>query len=225
MGKGDLPVPLFDIDAIYRPFKVFFRTRRMQRLWSELSLKSDMLVLDVGGAEFNWDLLPERPRLILLNLGDQVRSKLAWAGVIGDGRRLPFKAEPVDLVYSNSVIEHLGTWENQQMFAAECRRLGCPYYVQTPNRRFPIEPHYFAPFIHWLPRAVRRHLIRYFTPWGWLTHPTSAECDAMISEIRLLTRKELQALFPDAEIWDERILGLAKSLTAVGPVPQENRDS
>lgn len=39
-----------------------------------------------------------------------------------------------DLVYSNSVIEHLGTWEKQQAFAAEARRVGRGYWIPTPGQ-------------------------------------------------------------------------------------------
>lgn len=141
----------------------------------------------------------------------------------GDGRKLPFKDQAFDLVYSNSVIEHLGTWENQQAFAAECKRAGRSYYIQTPNRWFPIEPHYIAFFVHWLPRRIRRRILRHFTLWGWLTRPTQADCDAVIAEIRLLTHKELQALFPEATIWRERVFGLTKSLIAVNHQPPQKR--
>jgi len=213
----------FSIHTIYRPFQTFFRRRRMNRLWTELGLGPDTLVLDVGGGAFNWLLLPERPRLILLNLNNLVRSNIALAGIMGDGRKLPFKDQAFELVYSNSVIEHLGTWENQQAFAAECKRAGRSYYIQTPNRWFPIEPHYIAFFVHWLPRRIRRRILRHFTLWGWLTRPTQADCDAVIAEIRLLTHKELQALFPEATIWRERVFGLTKSLIAVNHQPPQKR--
>jgi hypothetical protein len=36
----------------------------------------------------------------------------------------------------------------------------------------------------------------------------------MLNEIRLLNKKDVKRLFPDAEIWQERFLGLTKSLIA-----------
>lgn len=54
--------------------------------------------------------------------------------VVGDGTRLAFEDQSFDLVYSNSVIEHLGTWEKQQAFAAEARRVGRGYWIPTPGQ-------------------------------------------------------------------------------------------
>ena len=113
------------------------------------------------------------------------------------------------------MIEHLGYFENQQLFAAECRRVGLSYYVQTPNKFFFIEPHLITPFIHWLPHRVQRLLLRNFTVWGWITRPTKKECESFMNEVRLLSARDLQRLFPDAEIQHERFLGLSKSIMAV----------
>ena len=56
-----------------------------------------------------------------------------------------------DIAFSNSVIEHLSTFENQARMAAEVRRVARAYWVQTPNFWFPIEPHFLVPAWHWLP--------------------------------------------------------------------------
>ncbi len=57
------------------------------------------------------------------------------------------------VVFSNSVIEHVGTWEDQQAFAAEVRRVGRRLWV--PAYECPIEPHYLAPLVHYLPKEVQ----------------------------------------------------------------------
>jgi methyltransferase family protein len=176
----------------------------MSELWSRLDLSPQDRVLDVGGLPFNWSLLPRRPRLVMLNvvLPSAAASGPPVGWVIGDGRSLPFKDGAFDLVYSNAVIEHVGDFDSQRRFAAECRRVGLGYYVQTPNRRFPIEVHLMRPLIHWLPRRLQERVLGRRKSW-------------FLREIRLLDRGEMRSLFEDAEIWHERVLGLSKSLIAV----------
>ena len=71
-----------------------------------------------------------------------------------------------DVVFSNSVIEHLETFERQAAMAAEVRRLAPIYWVQTPNFWFPVEPHFLTPAWHWLPMGLRVAMLRR-RRWGW----------------------------------------------------------
>jgi hypothetical protein len=178
------------------------------------SVKPETRVLDVGGSPFNWLLLPTRPDVTLLNVCQPSDDNTGFTWLVADGRFLPFKDFSFNVVFSNSVIEHLGRIEEQRQFASECRRLGHKYYVQTPNRKFFMEPHFITPFLHWLPVRVQRKLLRNFTVWGLMTRPSAPQCDAFLNEIHLLDETELQELFPDAEIWRERFLGFTKSLIA-----------
>ena len=133
----------------------------------------------------------------------------------GDGRQLDYRPSAFDIVFSNSVAEHLGTWADQQRFAAEIRRVGKAYWVQTPNRWFPFDPHLLALFVHYLPKAIQQHLLRYGTIWGLVIRPTRAQVAGFLAEVRLLTEREMRALFPDAQILVERFCGLNKSFIAV----------
>lgn len=94
-------------------------------------------------------------------------------------------------------------------------RVGRALWIQTPNRWFPIEPHFLTPFIHWLPKRLRKRLVRNFTVWGLVTRPTIETAHEIVDEIRLLSAKELRELFPGCEIVRERFLGLTKSLIVV----------
>jgi hypothetical protein len=204
-----------NMHQLYTFFLRYFRTRRMRQFAEAFKLRPETRVLDVGGTPYNWSLLPFQPRLTILNItAPPDRSGADY--LVADGRQLPFRDGEFDIVYNNSVIEHLGDYASQRRFAAECRRVGRSYYVQTPNRNFFFEPHYIAPFIHWLPKAIRRRLVRYATLRGWMTRPSQAQVDALVAEIRLLNERELRELFPDATIWRERFAGLTKSLMAVG---------
>jgi len=116
-----------NIHHLYSYFARHFRTRRMRQFGKLFKLNAESGVLDVGGSEFNWMLLEFQPHVTLLNLS--VPRKSNFSCVVADGAHLPFKDGAFELVYSNSVIEHLGNFENQQLFADECRRVGLSYYV------------------------------------------------------------------------------------------------
>ncbi len=204
-----------DIHSLYRPFLHHFRTKRMQRFCRLFGLTEATQVLDVGGDFFNWSLVSITPSLTIVNLCSPRERENSFAWVIADGRYLPFKDGAFDITYSNSVIEHLGDFVSQRAFARESKRVGVRYYVQTPNKWFPVEPHLITPFIHYLPKSVQKRLLRNFTIWGLVTRPTVQQCDNFLQQVRLLDERELRKLFPDAEIWHERVLGLIKALIAV----------
>lgn len=131
----------------------------------------------------------------------------------GDATRMPFPDRSFDVVFSNSVIEHIPR-VLQPAFAAEVRRVGKRYFVQTPNRHFPIEPHYQFPLFQFLPSRIQRFINRHVT-LGWREKGNW-------EPVNLLTRRSLQQLFPDAEIHREKLFGLTKSLMAVGVTADES---
>jgi Methyltransferase domain len=199
-----------DIYSLYRPFHRYFRSRRMKQFIREFKVTTDTRVLDIGGMPFNWTLDSINPVLTFANLSAEHSPT-----VVCDARHMPFKDGSFDIVYSNSVIEHVGGWDSQRAFASECRRVGERYYVQTPNKWFPIEPHWVAPFIHWMPQRARYRFARYFTVRGILEKPSPEWCRDFLEHTRLLTISEVRRLFPDGEIWRERLAGLTKSIIAV----------
>jgi hypothetical protein len=66
---------------------------------------------------------------------------------------------------------------------------------------------------------ARVRLLRNFTIWGLITRPTREDCQHFVDEVRMLTERDLRRLFPEAEIWHERVLGMSKSLMAVKSTP------
>lgn len=188
----------------------------MRKMRTFFGITEDTTILDVGGNPLNWVYLDVEPSITILNL-DPPRGKLPGnlKYVVGDARDMPFSTDSFDLCYSNSVIEHVGDWDDQKAFADEVRRVGRSYYVQTPNFSFPIEPHFIAPFIHWFPIPIRIKLVRYFTLWGLTTRPDRAEIESTVRETVLLTKRQMQTLFPDSEFLTERVLGMQKSIISV----------
>jgi hypothetical protein len=191
----------------------------MARFERMFEITARTTVLDVGGSSLIWQFAKVRPKLTFLNLPPAIGEKPAGVDEVGgDGRMLPFRDGAFDIVFSNSTIEHVGTFAEQQKFAAEIARVGRGYWVQTPNRRFPFEMHVMLPFIHYLPRRWQRPLVMRFTGWDVLVpHTKDVRRDYLyhfLNELRLLDAKELQILFPEARIASERFLGVPKSLIA-----------
>jgi len=133
----------------------------------------------------------------------------------GDACALNFDDNAFDLAHSNSVIEHLGSWDQMERFAAETRRIAPRYYVQTPYFWFPIEPHLSAPLVHWAPEPMRaRWLIKRGHAFVASTRDVPSAMRA-VQDARLLDKTMMRSLFPDARLEEERVAGLTKSLMAI----------
>jgi SAM-dependent methyltransferase len=202
-----------DIHTVYAAFARRFRPRRVAQLYTLMGIHESSRVLDIGGTAEFWEYatalgLP-RPRLTIVNLSVHATDSDTYCAC--DAEQLPFGDKAFDIAVSNSVIEHVA---NPQRFASEARRVALRHFIQTPDRAFPIEPHYIAPFIHWLPRNMRPSALR-LTPWALITHPSLEERRAAAQSIRLLGHSDMRRMFPDSKILSERVVGLSKSLIAV----------
>jgi hypothetical protein len=110
--------------------------------------------------------------------------------IVADGCCLPFADGSFDWVFSNAVLEHVGGAEKQRKFAAEISRVAkYGYFVTTPNKLFPIEPHTLLPLYQFLPERWQRTLVR-MSPY--YVH--------VYEEIRLLGSRDMRELFPGATI-------------------------
>ena len=196
-----------------------FRIARMARFQRLLQIGEKTRILDVGGTPGNWSLLAVRPQVTILNLPRAIEARGSLTWIFADGCQLPFRDKSFDVVFSNSVIEHLGDPSRHEQYAREIARVGVRYFVQTPNRWFPVEPHLLTPLIHFLPRRWQKATIEKFTIWEWIAKPRPAErtfyLEHYLRDIQLLDGRAMRRLFPDAQLIRERFLGLTKSLIAV----------
>lgn len=185
-------------------------------------------ILDVGGTEEFWKLMPlsgaGQAHITVLNTVEFKTTLNNVTSVAGDACRLEQYAErSFDVVFSNSVIEHLGTLTAQQQMSAEVRRVGRRYFIQTPNRWFPMEPHFLFPCFQFLPFRARVWIASHY-PAGWYCRPGDpAGAAREVEAIRLLGRREFQALFPEGILYRERFCGLTKSFILYGgwdPLPR-----
>jgi hypothetical protein len=205
-----------NIHDIHNMFMTFFRPKRMRQLVLLFSVSKNTTVLDVGGFYKNWSYLEDTPQLTLINLGPRPELlPVEVKYVRGDARKLPFADKSFDVVYSNSVIEHVGCRSDQEEMAKEMIRVGKGYYCQTPNYWFFVEPHFLAPIIHWLPIRIRGLFGKCFSLWGLVTKNSLQKSNELAKSIRLLKRYEMLRLFPDAQLINEFFLGFIKSFVAV----------
>ncbi|MGD0455161.1 MAG: class I SAM-dependent methyltransferase [Solirubrobacteraceae bacterium] len=176
------------------------RTRRHERFFALTHLQPGARVLDVGCGEIGLRAL--EPELDITGVDLLEYPSYPGPFVRADpAEGLPFADGEFDLAYCSSVIEHVPP-ARRAAFAAEVRRVGRGWFVQTPALSFPIEPHSLLPGAHWIPMRLRRPYWRLGATGGW-------------EEISLLHRAELESLFGPAQA--ERIGPLVKSWVCVHP--------
>jgi SAM-dependent methyltransferase len=185
------------------PLRRYFRKRRFKNFLTEYA--GCKAILDVGGDYAVWELIGRSDGVTVLNVFPPPAGEQRDY-VVGSGVTLPFKDQVFDLAFSNSVIEHVGSEENQFKFAGEMRRVGKRIFCQTPSRLFPIDPHLNAFFLHWLPASwLKPKFLRYFTLNGWLWK-RPYEYD-----VTWISKAKLQRMFPGCRIKTERFLLIPKS--------------
>lgn len=185
------------------------------------AIEGSYRILDVGGTVGFWERMGVLDRMDVevvvqnVTLPKVARSHPKVRPVIGDARHMPeFATGEFDVVFSNSVIEHVGDFDDQRRMADEVRRVGRRFFVQTPNRWFPLEPHFLVPFFQHYPEWLKVSLIRNFDLGQFVRRATHEEALDLARSVQLLDREDLELLFPGATIWEERVAGLCKSLVA-----------
>ncbi len=195
------------------------RRRRWKLMLRHVPRLAELRVLDLGGTALWWSLAPVRPRHVtVVNLYEAEAGEDSpdITTIEGDALRADelLRGERFDLVFSNSLIEHLGGHSARSRLAEVVVSLGPAYVVQTPYRYFPIEPHWMFPGFQFLPVSARSYL----APRWPLGHTYGWEPDAAAGEVmstELVSASEMRRYFPHAEIVWERIMGVPKSMIAI----------
>lgn len=194
------------------------RRRRMADLVRLARLRPGTRILDLGGTPALWREVPFSLDITVLNLPGAIKREgephHRFSYVAGDACEVhQFGDREFDLVFSNSVIEHVGGAARRRAFAREVLRLGRSYWVQTPSKWFPLEAHSGMPFWWFYSPSVRDAFLRRWRDKlpAW-TEMVAGTCVLEIDEVR--------QLFPNAEILVERSFGLPKSYTAYRIAPR-----
>jgi len=223
------------IRNFFKSFSDESRRRRAEIFRNSFKIGPDTKILDLGSEDGSaiaslLDTTSVRSENVWIADIDQnaVRTGAARYGfnpvVLQEFEALPFENNFFDVVYCSSVIEHVTVpksevWRirktsefrsrslrSQTFFANEIIRVGKSYFVQSPNRFFPIESHTWLPFLGYFPRPFLIAAMR-LANIVWVKKS--------IPDFNLLNSAEMQKLFPDARIEIERRFGIAKSLMAI----------
>jgi SAM-dependent methyltransferase len=101
------------------------------------------------------------------------------------GQPLPFPDDAFDIGFSNAVIEHAGSRDQQALFLSELVRVTRRCFLATPNRWYPVELHTRLPLLHWLPPPLFRAVIarlgfEFYSKEENLNLLSAAELSAMV---------------------------------------------
>lgn len=193
-----------------------FRQRRFEFFENEIKdLQRPLKILDIGGTELFWKNrgFANNPdySIHLVNLFKEDTGSDNITSTVGNASDLSeYESKSFDIVFSNSVIEHLFEYSYQESMANEILRLGKSFFVQTPNKYFLIEPHFLFPLFQFFPRSVKLFLLtktklvkgrKYDQKWS----------ESKVEEIKLLSKRQLKVLFNASDIYKEKFFGLNKS--------------
>lgn len=198
------------------------RARRWRVFAEAFPTIESLRVLDLGGTVEAWRRAPVRPHHVtVLNLFEPGESDAGWiTPLTGDACAAAETLESVgvdphfDLVFSNSLIEHVGGHARRMDLARQVRQLAPRHWVQTPYRYFPVEPHWLFPGMQFMPVAVRVAIAMHWP----LVHTRPESYDDAVDSVlwtELVGATEMRDYFPTSAIVRERVLGVPKSLIAV----------
>jgi Methyltransferase domain len=206
-----------------------FRAARVARLKSlidkTLLEKSHCRVLDIGGTYNFWHIWRDqidwkKTEVICVNLDpahfETGKDETRISMIQGNACDLHnIKDGEFDVAFSNSVIEHVGTWRDMKNMAKETRRVAKRYLLQTPYFWFPIEPHARTPFLHWMPESWAYRIVMARKCGFWTKAATVSDAVEAVQSAVMLDGRQVAELFPDARIERERFLGITKALMAI----------
>jgi hypothetical protein len=124
-----------------------------------------------------------------------------------------------DLIFSNSMIEHLSSRHAQGELAGRIGSSGVPYFIQVPNKYAPVDPHIprpYLPFFGAYPKPVQARIITLKSFGGDGRKPASLEeaYESFLNYYNPLGIRDMRELFPGAKVEFERAFGAPMSILA-----------
>jgi len=210
------------IDSIHSSITDRLRRRRFA-FFEELlqELPRPVRILDCGGTVDFWQTIGTAPfsvsklNITILNLFEAKDLPPGFVWHVGDVRDLSrFSDQQFDVVFSNAVINLMPSQADQYRMAREIMRVGKRYFVQSPNRHFPIDWRTLVPFFHFLSPQVQAWCFAHFRVGTYARVTDPAKALLLATRVRDLSVREMQAVFPGCSLFRERFFGFTKSIAA-----------
>jgi hypothetical protein len=202
--------------------RVSLRVRReiFERFLEILKPTPRCTILDLGvtaetdSPEANYfeQWYPHKDRITCAGVEDAVHLARLYPGLsfrrILPHEPLPFADRQFDILFSNAVVEHAGSTEQQRFFIEEAVRVSRRFFITTPNRWFPVEMHTALPLLHYLPAPLHRRALSVLGHEYWATE----------DHLNLLDARSLRGLFGSRKVTIEavRLGGVVSNLIAYG---------
>jgi hypothetical protein len=211
---GKILSPIIDPDNAHSLTRRI-RQRRNEEFKRTFPDLADMRVLDLGGTAVSWRVLGLRARNVtVVNLDEVKGPEEPWLEYVrGDACAGGFGQ--YDLVFSNSLMEHLGGHTRRRQFADVVRESAPSWWIQTPYRYFPVEPHWVFPGFQFMPFRTRVFISQH---WSMLHMPACKDrtaAEELVASVELISASEMRSYFPTGQIWFERIAGIPKSIVSL----------
>ena len=163
---------IFFLDNIFLRILEYNRHKIYQIFLKEINFTTNKKLLDVGTTPVfdginNYLLNKFKNRKNITSLSNLDCSSLKKFFVNinfvkADARQMNFRDNYFDIVYSNAVLEHVGSHNNQLKFIKECFRVSKKIiFIATPNKYYPIEFHTKIPLLHFLQSKIYRKILKF----------------------------------------------------------------
>lgn len=194
------------------------RSKRFAKFLDVLNVSGEDQILDIGGMRDIWvgSGLEKNVTILNISVKENYIDKHGITYRKGDGCNMDmYDDNSFDIAFSNSVIEHVGDFNKQKEFAGEVTRVADKYWVQTPNKHFPVEPHFLFPFFQYFSADVKEFIaLRWKYSHYNMLNLSDEHLLEELANIRLLTKTEMRKLFRDSTIFMEKFFGFSKSIIA-----------
>src|SRR3989344_4219649 len=144
--------------------KKFQKSMKIISILSEFRDISESKVLDIGCGNglISKNLREYCKELIAVDVEDKRLIEGDYKFILVKDENLPFEKNYFDIIISNQVIEHV---TDQDLHIKEIFRVLSDKgicYLATPNKYWPIEPHYYLPFLGLLPTKIANIYLKIF---------------------------------------------------------------